>query len=112
MIARDSSTTQFEKDHQAWWQLVNFTYPQGEQIEAYVLTISAAKEKIIFPVLTLGTVHQNVVVRPIGHNVWASFDYSKRKCQSISTEACIPKGKLGYICENTVIENEDFVLRY
>ena len=111
IIAKSSSTTQFEAEHQAWWQLVNFTYsPQHKQIEAYVLTINAAREKVIFPVLALGVIHQDVIVRPIGHNVWASYDPFKNKWQSVSTEACIAKGQLGYICENAVVENEDLCL--
>ncbi|KAJ7405423.1 hypothetical protein BTVI_69131 [Pitangus sulphuratus] len=111
VITRNSSTIQFEKNYQAWWQLVNFTYnPQHEQIEAYVLTISAAKEKTIFPILTLEAIHQNVIVRPIDHNVWASYDHTKKKWQSVSTEACTPKGQLGYICENAVVENADLCL--
>uniref|UniRef100_A0A8C5IUW4 Uncharacterized protein n=1 Tax=Junco hyemalis TaxID=40217 RepID=A0A8C5IUW4_JUNHY len=115
-ILKDNHTTQFEKDHQAWWQLVNFTYePQQEHIEAYVLTISAAEERVIFPILTLGTIHQDVIVRPIDHNVWASYDYTKKRWQSISTEACIPRGhamfaKTGYVCENAVVEAEDLCL--
>ncbi|XP_017695589.1 PREDICTED: uncharacterized protein LOC108510426 isoform X1 [Lepidothrix coronata] len=110
-ILRDSSTTRFEIDHQAWWQLVNFTYdPQQEHVEAYVLTISAAEERAIFPILTLGTIHQDVIVRPVDHNVWADYDNAKNKWQSISTEACIPKGQLGYICENAIVEAEDLCL--
>lgn len=39
ITARNRSTTQFEKNHQAWWQFVNFTYnSQHQQIEAYGLT--------------------------------------------------------------------------
>uniref|UniRef100_A0A8D2LZR5 Uncharacterized protein n=1 Tax=Zonotrichia albicollis TaxID=44394 RepID=A0A8D2LZR5_ZONAL len=110
-ILKDNHTTQFEKDHQAWWQLVNFTYePQQEHIEAYVLTISVAEERAIFPILILGTIHQDVIVRPIDHNVWASYDYTKKRWQSISTEACIPRGQLGYVCENAVVEAEDLCL--
>ncbi|KAL9870446.1 uncharacterized protein GJ701_012253 [Geothlypis trichas] len=110
-ILKDNHTTQFEKDHQAWWQLVNFTYePQQEHIEAYVLTISAAEERAIFPILTLGTIQQDVIVKPIDHNVWASYDYIKNKWQSVSTEACIPRGQLGYVCENAVVEAEDLCL--
>ncbi|XP_063035606.1 uncharacterized protein LOC134431543 [Melospiza melodia melodia] len=110
-ILKDDHTTQFEKDHQAWWQLVNFTYePQQEHIEAYVLTISAAEERAIFPILTLGTIHQDVIVRPIDHNVWASYDNTKNRWQSVSTEACIPRGQLDYVCENAVVEAEDLCL--
>ncbi|XP_063038038.1 uncharacterized protein LOC134433074 [Melospiza melodia melodia] len=110
-ILKDNHTTQFERDHQAWWQLVNFTYePQQEHIEAYVLTISAAEERAIFPILTLGTIHQDAIVRPIDHNVWASYDYTKNRWQSVSTEACIPRGQLGYVCENAVVEAEDLCL--
>ncbi|XP_058670681.1 uncharacterized protein LOC131564315 [Ammospiza caudacuta] len=110
-ILKDNHTTRFERDHQAWWQLVNFTYePQREHVEAYVLTISAAEERGIFPILTLGTMHQDVIVRPINHNVWASYDYTKNKWQSVSTEACIPRGQLGYVCENAVVEAEDLCL--
>ncbi|XP_017666668.1 PREDICTED: uncharacterized protein LOC108495470 [Lepidothrix coronata] len=55
-------------------------------------------------------IHQNIIIRPIGHNVWASYDHTKKKWQSVNTEACIPKGQLGYICENAVVGNEDLCL--
>ena len=44
------------------------------------------------------------------HNVWASYDQTKGKWQSISIEACIPREQLGYIYENAVIGNEGLCL--
>lgn len=111
IMAENDTTNSFELKHQAWWQLVNFTYDDTkEQIEAYVFTIQKAEVWAIFPILALGAIHQDVVVRPIGHDVWAKYSNNTGKQQTISTEACIPKEQLGYLCENAVIENKDLCL--
>lgn len=97
--------------HRAWWQLVNFTYDDRKaQIEAYVFRIQKAEVWDIFPILAPGTIHQDVVVRPIGHNVWTKYSNNTGKWQTISTEACIPKEQQGYDCKNVVIENKDVCL--
>lgn len=111
IIARNHTTTDFEKTYQAWWKLVNFTYnPFQREITAFVLATEHAKVLDTFPVLSLGTIHQGVVVRLMGHNVWAKSNPKTQSCQTISIEASSPREQLGFICENAITGNEDLCL--
>ncbi|CAM2106760.1 unnamed protein product [Caretta caretta] len=42
----DNATTDFERQHQAWWKLVNYTYlSSSDTIVAYILTLLDAREE-------------------------------------------------------------------
>lgn len=74
------------------------------------MTIEHARILDIFPVLSLGTIHRHVVVRLMGHNVWARFNTRTQNRQTRSTEACTPRQQLGFICENPITQNKDLCL--
>lgn len=48
------SATDFEREFQSWWNLVNFTYdPISNTATVFVLTMHNASEHLIFPVIAL-----------------------------------------------------------
>ena len=48
--------TQFKRDFQSWWHLVNFVYdPTNGKATAFVLTIHNASVYTIYPIIALGS---------------------------------------------------------
>lgn len=59
------SATNFEREFQSWWNLVNFTYdPSTNTATAFVLTIRNASLHSIFPIIALGLNHDRAVLYP------------------------------------------------
>ncbi|CAM2114269.1 unnamed protein product [Caretta caretta] len=62
----DNATTDFERQHKAWWKLVNFTYlPSNDTIVANILTLLDAREEWIHPFVTLGLNSNSSVMLPL-----------------------------------------------
>ena len=66
------NVTQFEKNFQSWWKLLNFTYnPFNNIATAFVLTISEATVYDIYPIVTLRIFLNGTLVHPLEHEKWA-----------------------------------------
>lgn len=66
------SASDTERELQAWWTLVNFTYnPMISKVTAFVLTIHNASVSLIHPVVPLRLNHQGTVLYPSEHRTWA-----------------------------------------
>lgn len=66
------NASEFEKEFQAWWQLVNFThYAENDKIVAFILTISNATVYNVYPIIALGLNHNGTILYPKEHKVWA-----------------------------------------
>ncbi|KAK4806952.1 hypothetical protein QYF61_027319 [Mycteria americana] len=62
------NATEFEKEFQSWWYLVNFTYdPISNKTTAFVLTIHNALVYTIYPIIALGLNHNGTVLYPLEH---------------------------------------------
>ncbi|XP_063277375.1 uncharacterized protein LOC134563397 [Prinia subflava] len=103
------SATDFEKDFQSWWKLVNFTYdPSTNMATAFVLTIQNASVYSVFPVIALGLNHDGAVLYPSEHREWAR--QVGKKWQTVNLEACIVREQQGFICEGNAIRAQDICL--
>ncbi|XP_036261996.1 uncharacterized protein LOC118701477 [Molothrus ater] len=103
------NATDFEREFQSWWKLVNFTYNAiSNTATAFVLTIRNASVHLVFPVIALGINHDGAVLYPIEHRGWArQFD---DKWQTVDLESCIIREQLGFICEGNGIIAQDICL--
>ncbi|XP_053789324.1 uncharacterized protein LOC128782859 [Vidua chalybeata] len=103
------NATDFERDSQSWWTLVNFTYnPTTNTATAFVLTIRNAIIHTIHPIVALGISHEKSVLYPSEHRVWAWKN--RGKWQTINLEPCIAWEQQGFICENNLISAQDVCL--
>ena len=72
------NATEFEKEFQSWWYLVNFTYdPISTKATAFVLTIRNASTYTIYPIIALGLNHNGAILYPLEHRVWAQRNGNK-----------------------------------
>ncbi|XP_074667533.1 uncharacterized protein LOC141917846 [Strix aluco] len=103
------NASEFEREFQSWWQLVNFThYTEGDKIIAFVLTIRNASVYNIYPILALGLNHNGNVLYPLEHKVWAH--QKEGKWQTIDVNACTVREQRGFICEGNTLEAQDICL--
>ncbi|XP_077645678.1 uncharacterized protein LOC144247889 [Lonchura striata] len=103
------SATDFEKDFQSWWNLVNFTYdPTTNLATAFVLTIRNASVHSIFPIIALGLNHDGATLYPSEHREWAR--QIDDKWQTVNLESCIVREQQGFICEGNAIIAQDICL--
>ncbi|XP_053789591.1 uncharacterized protein LOC128783033 isoform X3 [Vidua chalybeata] len=103
------SATDFERDFQSWWNLVNFTYdPNTNTATAFVLTISNASVHLIFPIIALGLNHDGATFYPSEHREWAR--QINDKWQTVNLESCTIREQLGFICEGNAIIAQDICL--
>lgn len=66
------NASEFEKEFQAWWQLVNFTYyAENNKIVVLILTLSNATVYSVYPIIALGLSHNGIMLYPKEHKVWA-----------------------------------------
>lgn len=62
------NATDFEREFQSWWDLVNFTYnPITNTATAFVLTIRNASVRLIFPIFALGLNYDGAILYPSEH---------------------------------------------
>ncbi|XP_063003945.1 uncharacterized protein LOC134413832 isoform X2 [Melospiza melodia melodia] len=100
------SATEFEREFQSWWNLVNFTYdPISNTATAFVLTIRNASVHLVFPAIALGLNHDGDVLYPTEHRGWAH--QVDDKWQTVNLETCIVRDKQGFICESNAIVAQD-----
>lgn len=93
------SATDFERDFQSWWTMVNFTYnPTTNTATAFVLTIRNATVHAIHPIVALGLNHKESVLYPSEHRVWAWK--IQGKWQTVNLELCIAQEQQEFICES------------
>ncbi|XP_075595325.1 uncharacterized protein LOC142599343 [Balearica regulorum gibbericeps] len=103
------SATDFEKELQSWWSLVNFTYdPVTNTATTFVLTISNATKYSIYPIIALGINHNGTILYPSEHRVWARK--MNEKWQTVNLESCIVREQQGFVCEGNAIEAQDICL--
>ncbi|XP_064591958.1 uncharacterized protein LOC135459657 [Zonotrichia leucophrys gambelii] len=103
------SATEFEREFQSWWKLVNFTYdPISNTATAFVLTIRNACVHLVFPVIALGLNHDGAVLYPTEHRGWAR--QVNDKWQTVNLESCIVREQQGFICESNAIAAQDICL--
>ncbi|XP_037995592.1 uncharacterized protein LOC119702133 [Motacilla alba alba] len=103
------SASDMERELQAWWMLVNFTYnSMTNKVTAFVLTIHNASVSLIHPIVPLGLNHEGTVLYPSGHRTRARE--IKGKWQTINLEPCSTRKQLGYICEGTLESDKDTCL--
>ncbi|XP_071884738.1 uncharacterized protein [Anas platyrhynchos] len=103
------NASEFEKEFQAWWQLVNFThYSENDKIVAFILTISNATVYNVYPIIALGLNHNGTILYPKEHKVWAH--QKGGKWQTIDVNACIVREQKGFICESNTLESQDICL--
>lgn len=103
------SATDFEKEFQSWWNLVNFTYdPSTNTATAFVLTIRNASVHSIFPIIALGLNHDGAILCPFEHREWAR--QISEKWQTVNLETCIVREQQGFICESNAIRAQDICL--
>ena len=103
------NASEFEKEFQAWWQLVNFTYyAESDKIIAFILTISNATVYNVYPNIALGLSHNGTILYPKERKVWAH--QKGGKWQTIDVYACIVCEQKGFICESSTLEAQDFTL--
>ncbi|XP_068524887.1 uncharacterized protein [Anas acuta] len=103
------NASEFEKEFQAWWQLVNFThYAENDKIVAFILTISNATVYNVYPIIALGLNHNGTILYPKEHKVWAH--QKGGKWQTIDVNACIVREQKGFICESNTLESQDICL--
>ncbi|XP_050842348.1 uncharacterized protein LOC108963651 isoform X1 [Serinus canaria] len=103
------SATDFERDFQSWWTMVNFTYnPTIHTAAAFVLTIRNATVHAIHPIVALGLSHEKSILYPSEHRVWAWK--IQEKWQTVNLEPCIAQEQRGFICESNLISAQDICL--
>ncbi|XP_068521809.1 uncharacterized protein [Anas acuta] len=103
------NASEFEKEFQAWWQLVNFThYAENDKIVAFILTVSNATIYNVYPIIALGLNHNGTILYPKEHKVWAH--QKGGKWQTIDVNACIVREQKGFICESNTLESQDICL--
>ncbi|XP_054666927.1 uncharacterized protein LOC129199870 [Grus americana] len=103
------SATDFEKELQSWWSLVNFTYdPVTNTATTFVLTISNATIYSIYPIVALGLNHNGTILYPSEHRVWARK--MNEKWQTVNLESYIVREQQGFVCEDNAIETQDICL--
>ncbi|XP_053789840.1 uncharacterized protein LOC128783219 [Vidua chalybeata] len=103
------SATDFERDFQSWWNLVNFTYdPNTNTATAFVLTKGNASVHLIFPIIALGLNHDGATFYPSEHREWAR--QINDKWQTVNLESCTIREQLGFICEGNAIIAQDICL--
>ncbi|XP_069631209.1 LOW QUALITY PROTEIN: uncharacterized protein [Haliaeetus albicilla] len=103
------SATDFEKELQSWWNLVNFTYdPVTNLATIFVLTIYNATIYPIYPIIALGLNHNGTILCPSEHRVWARK--VDEKWQTVNLESCIVREQQGFVCEGNAIEAQDICL--
>ncbi|XP_069631692.1 uncharacterized protein [Haliaeetus albicilla] len=103
------SATDFEKERQSWWNLVNFTYdPVTNLATISVLTIYNATIYQIYPIIALGLNHNGTILYPSEHRVWARK--VDEKWQTVNLESCIVREQQGFVCEGNAIEAQDICL--
>uniref|UniRef100_A0A8C5TKU6 Integrase catalytic domain-containing protein n=1 Tax=Malurus cyaneus samueli TaxID=2593467 RepID=A0A8C5TKU6_9PASS len=101
--------TEFEKEYQSWWNLVNFTYnPITNVATAFMLTIRNASVYSVFPIIAFGLNHGKTVLYPFEHKQWAH--QIDKKWQTVNLEACIVREQQGSICESNTLEAQDICL--
>lgn len=65
------SATDFEKEFQSWWNLLNFTYePILNTATVFVLIIRNASVYLIFPVLALELNYDGAILYLSEHREW------------------------------------------
>ena len=90
------NATEFEKNFQSWWKLLNFTYnPFNNIATAFVLTISEATVYDIYPIVALGIFLNGTLVHPLEHENWARP--SRNRWLTVNVETCITREHQGYI---------------
>ena len=103
------NVTEFEKEFQSWWYLVNFTYdPINTEATAFVSTIRNAPTYTIYPIIALGLNHNGAILYPLEHRVWAQRNGNK--WQTVDVSACIVQEQQGFICESNTIKAQDICL--
>lgn len=82
------SATEFARELQSWWTLVNFTYdPITNMATIFVLTMHNASIYIIYLIIALGLNHNEAILYPFEHRVWARK--MDEKWQTVNLESCI-----------------------
>ncbi|OWK60872.1 hypothetical protein RLOC_00000527 [Lonchura striata] len=103
------SATDFKRDLQSWWTMINFTYdPTTNTATAFVLAIRNATVHTIHPIVALGLSHEKSVLYPSEHRAWAWKNQGK--WQTINLEPCIAREQQGFICESNLISAQDVCL--
>lgn len=101
--------TDFEREFQSWWNLVNFTYnPITNTATAFVLTIRNASVHLTVPIIALGLNHNAAILYPFQHREWAR--QTGKKWQTVNLETCIVREQQGFICESSAIRPQDICL--
>ncbi|KAI6068094.1 Protein NYNRIN [Aix galericulata] len=101
--------SEFEKEFQAWWQLVNFAYyAENDKIVAFILIISNATVYHVYPIIALGLSHNGTMLLRIKYKIWAH--QKEGKWQTIDMNACIVHEQKGFICESNTPEAQDICL--
>jgi len=100
------NATEFEKNFQSWWKLLNFTYnPFNNIATAFVLTISEATIYDIYPTVALGIFLNGTLVHTLEHEKWTR--QSKNRLLTVNVETCIAREHQGYICEGNSLQAQD-----
>lgn len=103
------NATDFEREFQSWWNLVNFTYnPLTNTATAFVLTVSNVSVHLIFPIIALGLNHDGAILYPSEHREWDRR--MGEKWQTVNLESCIVREQQGFICESNAIIAQDICL--
>lgn len=103
------NASEFEKEFQSQWQLVNFTcHSEGDKIGAFVLTTHDASVYTIYPIITLGLNHNGTILYPLEHRVWAH--QKEGKWQTIDVSARIVREPQGFVCKSNTLKAQDICL--
>jgi len=100
------NATEFEKNFQSWWKLLNFTYkPFNNIATAFVLTISEATVYDIYLIVALRIFLNETLVHLLEHENWAR--QSKNRWLTVNEEISITREHQGYICEGNSLQAQD-----